>query len=131
MTQRTIICIILILPGLLLLVYTAWARHGGTPGSRHWLPAPPAENWQLERIVVLGAPSIGLLLITIGAMALPSATPVLRWIGVPVLVMLLIPLAWFIIAVIPVPVALYPRWARQTVRWRRQYWSDVRRGVRR
>ena len=123
--------------GLLSLKSTSSARppaisHSKTlQCSRHWLPAPPAENWQLERIVVLGAPSIGLLLITIGAMTLPLETPVLRWIGIPVLVMLLIPLAWFIIAVIPVPVALYPRWARQTVRWRRQYWSDVRRGVRR
>ncbi|GAA1486729.1 hypothetical protein GCM10009625_35340 [Brachybacterium fresconis] len=112
--------------GLLLLAYTLWSRHGGSPPARHWIAPPPAENWMLERIVVLGAPAIGLALIDVAAILVLEGFPVLRGLAVGVLIVLLIPVLYFVLAVIPLPLVLYPRWAREVVRRRRRYWREFR-----
>lgn len=42
------------------------------------------------------------------------------------LLLLLIPAIYVLLAVIPMPLFLYPRWAREIVPWRRQNGKDVR-----
>lgn len=118
--------ILVVVIGLLLLTYTLWSRHGGSPAARHWIAPPPAENWMLERIVVLGAPAIGLVLIDVAAILVLEGFPVLRAIAFAVLIVLLITVLYFVLAVIPLPLVLYPRWAREVVRRRRQHWRKFR-----
>ncbi|GAA1491065.1 hypothetical protein GCM10009626_38110 [Brachybacterium sacelli] len=80
----------------------------------------------LERIVVLGTPAVGLALLDVAAIILLQDLPVLRALAFVVLIVLLIPVLYFLAAVIPMPLFLYPRWAREVVRRRRRYWREFR-----
>lgn len=120
------ISLLLVVGGLLLLGYSLWSRHGGSRAARHWIDAPPAENWMLERIVLLGAPVAGLALFAIAAIVTFQDIPPLRNLAIGMLALLLLPALYFMIALIPLPLALYPTWARDVVRWRREYWRNLR-----
>lgn len=74
----------------------------------------------LERIVILGAPAAGLALRSVAAIFLFQDITVLRNLAIAVLAVLLIPLLYFLVAVIPIPLVLYPRWAQVVVRDRRR-----------
>lgn len=49
----------LALVGVWLLVYAAWARHGGSPAARAWMNDALGGDSVDERMTVLGAPMIG------------------------------------------------------------------------
>lgn len=124
-SQRVLLPLVFFLLGVVLLAYSAWSRHGGSRAARHWVSEPPTENWMLERIVILGAPAAGLALWSVAAIFLFQDLTILRNLAIAALTVLLIPLLYFMVAVIPIPLLLYPRWAREVVRGRRQFWRDV------
>jgi len=106
--------------GLVLLGGTLWARRGRSKAARFWMPLNLRGDWMLERCVVLGAPTFGLLMLSIAAMAaLDSATATAIG-GFLIIVLLALPGVYFILAFLPLPPWLYPRWAREVLTWRKQ-----------
>lgn len=107
----------------MLLALTAWTRAGASPAARAWMTTGPVEQWMLERVVVLGMPLLGVALLCASVLAAPWEIPALRLGAIGVLVILVIPTVYFILAFIPIPGALLPRWAREVRRRRRQTWG--------
>lgn len=94
---------------LVALLLTALTRVGAI---RFWME-PAAENWQMERLVLLGLPLIAVTALGIALIAAPVQTPLLRILGVMVLLLTAIP--WIVTVFLPmirIPRFLYPRWAR-------------------
>lgn len=95
---------------LVTLVLTILTRVGVL---RFWM-SPHAENWQLERLVLLGLPLVAVTAFAIALIAAPVNTPVLRVIGGAILLLTVVP--WVVTVFLPmvrIPRFLYPRWARE------------------
>ena len=104
--------------GLALLGGTIWARRGRSKAARFWMPLNLRGDWMLERCVLLGAPTFGLIMLSIALMAAldsPTATAIG---GFLIIILLALPGVYFILAFLPVPRWLYPRWAREVLTWR-------------
>ena len=122
--------------GLALLGGTIWARRGRSKAARFWMPLNLRGDWMLERCVLLGAPTFGLIMLSIALMAAldsPTATAIG---GFLIIVLLALPGLYFILAFLPLPRWPYPRWAREILTWRKgadaglQSWLDERRAAR-
>lgn len=107
----------------MLLALTAWTRAGASRAARAWMATGPIEQWMLERVVVLGMPLLGAVLLCASVLAAPWEIPALRLCAIGVLVILVIPTVYFILTFISIPGALFPRWAREVRRRRRQTWG--------
>ncbi|PMC76874.1 hypothetical protein [Brachybacterium sp. UMB0905] len=95
---------------LVTLVLTILTRVGVL---RFWM-SPHAENWQLERLVLLGLPLVAVTAFALALMTAPVETPVLRLIGGAILLLTVVP--WVVTVFLPmirIPGILYPRWARE------------------
>lgn len=130
MSQRSVVAVVLLLAGIVVLAVTLWARSGASPLARSWMSSGPAEEWMQERVVVLGAPILGVILLCAAALAAPGEIAVLRWPAIIVLVLLILPVLYFIAAFIPLPDLLYPKWARAVRRHRKQMLAAWRSGGR-
>ncbi|WP_460476957.1 hypothetical protein [Brachybacterium huguangmaarense] len=122
MPPRATVTFVLMMLGLLSLGLVAWLRAGRSSRARAWMSTGPTEGWMAERVVLLGLPLGGAALLCAAALSAPVDWPVLRIVGGFGLVLLTPFVLWFILAFIPMPGLLYPRWAR-TIRERRKDWS--------
>ncbi|MGY5764180.1 hypothetical protein ACXET9_03135 [Brachybacterium sp. DNPG3] len=102
----------LALLGIALLAFTVWTRRGRTPAARAWMRGTVGPRARNERIIVLGVPSLAVLSLCTAAISLPGVGPSLTAFVAPLGVLAFLPLAWALMTFLPVPDALYPRWAR-------------------
>src|SRR5699024_5768713 len=88
--------------------------------------------WHTERMVILGGPVCGLGLLACGAIALPpqafgltligrEVTAITTAAGMAMFGLLALPLLYWVLIFIPLPDALYPRWARDVREDRRKF----------
>lgn len=122
MPPRVTVTLVLMILGLLALGLAAWLRAGLSPRARAWMSTGPTEEWMAERVVLLGLPLAGSALLCAAALSAPVDGLVLRVVGGVGLVLLVPFVLWFILAFIPMPGPLYPRWAR-AIRESRKDWS--------
>ncbi|EWS79569.1 hypothetical protein [Brachybacterium phenoliresistens] len=119
MSQRALLAVVFALVGIVLLGIALWLRSGSPAPLRFWM-SPFHEDWMAERLVLLGLPTAGGLLLCCAAIAAPLETPLLRLLGVALLLVLAVPMLYFLAAFLPLPAFLYPRWARQVQAGRAQ-----------
>ena len=100
------------LVGLLMIGLGLWLRAGRPAAMRRWMN-PLSENWMEERVVLLGMPTVGALLVCLAAVAAPHQWTVLRLLAIAGMVVLAVPALYFLIAPLPLPGFLYPGWARR------------------
>lgn len=112
MSERLLVSLSLALIGLLLLGVALWLRTGGPAVLRGWMN-PLSENWMAERVVLLGLPTVGALLVCVALAAAPHQWTVLRLLAIAGMVVLAVPALYFLIAPLPLPGFLYPGWARR------------------
>ena len=134
MSEREVGSLVLLAAGLVILVFTVWARRGGSYRARSWMYAPgsPTHSIHNERIVIFGGPTCGFGLVALGAIALPQHAFGLEFVdtdvvaattvtGAILLGLLVVPLLYWMLAFIPIADALYPRWAREVREDRRRF----------
>lgn len=107
----------MVVTALALLGVTVWAWRGRSRAARFWMPETPTGSWQLERCVLLGAPTVALMLLDVTVM-LVVGTPAATAVCGTILLVLCLPGLYFLLAFLPVPRCLYPRWAKQIKVWR-------------
>ncbi|MEO2098611.1 MAG: hypothetical protein ABGX90_15875 [Brachybacterium sp.] len=100
------------LVGLLMIGLGLWLRAGRPAAMRLWMN-PLSENWMAERVVLLGMPTVGALLVCLAAVAAPHQWTMLRLLAIAGMVVLAVPALYFLIAPLPLPGFLYPGWARR------------------
>lgn len=100
------------LVGLLMIGLGFWLRAGRPAAMRLWMN-PLSENWMAERVVLLGMPTVGALLVCLAVVAAPHQWTVLRLLAIVGMVVLAVPALYFLIAPLPLPGFLYPGWARR------------------
>ena len=111
MSERLLVSLSLALIGLLLLGVALWLRTGRPAVLRGWMN-PLSENWMAERVVLLGLPTVGALLVCVALAAAPHQWTVLRLLAIAGMVVLAVPALYFLIAPLPLPGFLCPAWAR-------------------
>ncbi|WP_147916753.1 hypothetical protein [Ruania zhangjianzhongii] len=119
MTQQHLLALVVAVAALALLGVTVWAWRGRSAAARFWMPETLVGSWQLERCVLLGAPTFALMMLDAAVMA-SIRTPEVTAVGGVIFLLLCLPSLYFILAFLPVPLALYPRWAKEIKEWRRQ-----------
>ena len=121
----------LALVGIGFLAYAAWARHGGSPAARAWMGSEFGSRTVDERMSVLGAPMIGVMCLCAAAIVLPVVGKYLAFVAIPIGVLAFFPFLWAIMLFIPLPDAIYPRWARPLRRRHRDSEQAIRAALRR
>ena len=130
-TTRLLVSVALALAGIGFLAYSAWARHGGSPAARSWMGNEFGSRTFDERMTVLGAPMLGVMCLCIAAAVLPVLGRYLAWVTVPLAVLAFVPFLGALMLFIPLPDAIYPRWARPLRARNRQAERAVRAALRR
>ncbi|OFT55670.1 hypothetical protein HMPREF3159_09840 [Brachybacterium sp. HMSC06H03] len=100
------------LVGLLMIGLGLWLRAGRPEAMHRWMN-PLSENWMAERVVLLGMPSVGALLVCLAVVAAPHQWTVLRLLAIAGMVVPAVPALYVLIAPLPLPGFLYPGWARR------------------
>lgn len=108
------------LVGVLCLLYSAWARAGRSARARRWMGNEFGSTPNDERMTVLGLPGIGLMCFGLAAVTIPRIGLYLAVIGAPLLLLGLATLFLALMLFIPLPDAIYPRWARPLRQQRRE-----------
>ena len=119
MSEQLLPALLLGVTALTVLGLTGWAWRGRSTAARFWMPERPIGDWRLERCVLLGAPSFALLMLDAAVMA-GLDTPQARAVAGPIFFLLCLPALYFLLAFLPVPTVLYPRWAKEIQSWRTQ-----------
>jgi len=131
MAQREVGTLVFLGAGLVILAVVVWARRGRSYRARSWMYTPLGDM-RTERIAILGGPICGLGLLACGAIALPpqafgltfigrEVTAITTAAGMAMFGLLALPLLYWVLIFIPLPDALYPRWAREVREDRRQF----------
>lgn len=107
----------MVVAALVLLGVTVWAWRGRSRAARFWMPETLTGSWQLERCVLLGAPTCALMLLDVVVMLVVD-TPAATAVSGMILLLLCLPGLYFLLAFPPVPRWLYPRWAKEIKVWR-------------
>ena len=114
---------------LAIVVYVIWRRLGRSTTARRWMGDGMFPRTSQERMTVLGWPALAGLCLCFALAALPVADGLLRipaaLLSIPLFLALLITQ----ISVIPLPEGMYPRWARELRRQRRE--NRAKHGLRR
>lgn len=117
-----------VLIALAVTVYVIWRRLGLSATSRRWMGDGMFPRTLQERMTVLGWPALAGLSLCFALAAVPVADGVLRLpaalLSIPFFLALLITR----ISAIPLPELLYPHWARELRRQRRE--NRARAGLR-
>lgn len=121
----------LALVGIGVLAYAAWARRGGSPKAREWMGSEFGSRTVDERVSVLGAPMFGVMCLCAAAVVLPVGGKYLAIAAVPIGVLAFFPFLWAIMLFIPLPNAIYPRWAQPLRRRHRESEEAIRAALRR
>ncbi|HLS15436.1 MAG TPA: hypothetical protein VK095_13075 [Beutenbergiaceae bacterium] len=129
MTDRIIVASLAVAGGIAFVVYACWARAGRSPRARRWAGNMLAQPyWWSDRFAVLAAPAAGIWLISFSLMVtLPGAPTALVAILRAAFILASLGLVWGILS-LPIPRALYPRWARAIRDQRKQVDEHLRRG---
>jgi len=101
--------------GAVLFAVAIWERRGRTPAARRWMSRGRGNPLFLERMSVIGSPAIGVLCWCFAAVALPLPMDIrtyLTLIAAPIAVLAFLPLLICRLSFIPIPDAVYPKWAR-------------------
>ena len=88
------------------------APRQGDPGGRGTGRRAPPREASPQRMSVLGAPMIGVMCLCFAAIVLPAVGKHLAFVAVPIGVLCFIPLIICRLSFIPIPDAVYPKWAR-------------------
>ena len=116
MSSSDLTALLIGVAGLALLGGTVWAWRGRSRAARFWMPETLLGSWQLERCVLLGAPSFALLMLDLALLA--GLGPAARPLGGAIFLLLCLPVLYFLLAFLPVPRVLYPGWAKEILDWR-------------
>jgi len=110
-SDRLLVSLAVGVAGLLLLALALWLRAGRPLAVRRWMN-PLTEDWMAERVVLLGLPTAGALLVCAAVLGGFPGNDVLRLSAVLAMALLAVPALCFLIAPLPLPSFLYPAWAR-------------------
>lgn len=128
MTPHPLLALAASLIAVLICAYVIWRRRGRSALARRWMSAGLFPSSSQERMTVLGWPALAGLCLCFALAALPVADGALRLpaalLSIPFFLALLITQ----ISAIPLPELLYPRWARERRRRRRE--NRARAGLR-
>lgn len=113
MPTRVLVAIVVLLVGILILGYCAWARRGGSEFARSWLGSSVHARSMDERMTILGGPAIAVLCICFAAVVAPVLDVYLVWFAAPLAIVAFGLMVIALIPIIPLPDALYPGWARK------------------
>lgn len=130
MTEQLLVASVLVLVGLAALSVALWLRIGRPRPLRSWMD-PFHEQWIPERIVLLGLPTAGGLLLCTGVFVLASGLLAVQVLAVLGMAVLVIPGLYFLAAPLPLPEFLFPRWAREVRAHREEAFRAWVRGARR
>ena len=89
-----------------------WERRGRSPAARRWMGRGQGNPLFRERMSVVGGPAVGVLCWCFSAVALPVIGTYLLLVVAPIAVLSFIPLIICCLSFIPIPDAVYPKWAR-------------------
>jgi len=112
MTIHVLIPVAAFVVGAALLAYSAWERRGRSPAARRWMGRGRGNPLFRERMSLIGLPAVAVLCWCFGAVALPEIGTYLLLIAAPIAVLCFIPLIICRLSFIPIPDAVYPKWAR-------------------
>ncbi|WP_062948575.1 MULTISPECIES: hypothetical protein [Brachybacterium] len=98
--------------GAALFAFAIWQRRGRSPAARRWMGRGRGNPDFEERMSLIGFPALGVLCWCFGAVVLPVIGTYLALIAVPIGVLFFIPLIICRLDFIPIPDAVYPKWAR-------------------
>lgn len=112
MSERVLVALGVALLGLVLICLSLWLRSGRPAFARRWMD-PWTEDWTVERVVLLGLPSCGGLLLCAAVIGGTEGWGVLRLLAIGAALLLAVPTLYFLIPQLPLPGVLYPRWARE------------------
>ena len=118
-----------VLLALVISAYVIWRRLGRSAMARRWMGDGMFPSTSQERMTVLGWPALAGLCLCFALAALPVADGLLRipaaLLSIPLFLALLITQ----ISAIPLPEGMYPHWARELRRQRRE--NRAKHGLRR
>ena len=89
-----------------------WERRGPSPAARRWMGRGRGNPLFRERMSVIGMPAGGVLCWCFSAAVLPVIGTYLVLVVAPIAVLCFIPLIICRLDFIPIPDAVYPKWAR-------------------
>lgn len=98
--------------GAVLFAVAVWQRRGRTTAARRWMGRGRGSPEFEERMSLIGFPACGVLCWCFAAMALPMFPDYLLLVIAPIAVLAFIPLIICRLDFIPIPDAVYPKWAR-------------------
>lgn len=105
---------------LAIVVYVIWRRLGRSATARRWMGDGMFPRTSQERMTVLGWPAVAGLCLCFALAALPVADGLLRIPAALLSIPLFLTLIITQISAIPLPKGLYPHWARELRRQRRE-----------
>ena len=100
------------LVGSALFALAIWERRGRSPAARRWMGRGRGNPLFRERMSVIGMPAGGVLCWCFSAAVLPVIGTYLMLVVAPIAVLCFIPLIICRLDFIPIPDAVYPKWAR-------------------
>ena len=101
--------------GAVLFALAIWQRRGRSPAARRWMGRGRGNPSFEERMSLIGFPACGVLCWCFAAVALPLPMDIrtyLTLIAAPIAVLAFVPLLICRLSFIPIPDAVYPKWAR-------------------
>lgn len=111
-TIRLLFSVAAFLVGLALFALAIWERRGRSPAARRWMGRGRGNPLFRERMSVIGMPAGGVLCWCFSAAVLPVIGTYLMLVVAPIAVLCFIPLIICRLDFIPIPDAVYPKWAR-------------------
>ena len=128
MTPHPLLAISAAVIAALICAYVFWRRRGRTALARRWMSEGMFPSSSQERMTVLGWPALAGLCLCFALAALPGTDGALRLPAAILSIPLFLALLIAQISAIPLPELLYPRWARESRRRRRE--NRARAGLR-
>ena len=98
--------------GAALFAFAIWQRRGRSPAARRWMGRGRGNPDFEERMSLIGFPATGVLCWCFSAVVLPVIGVYLILPLAPIAVLCFIPLIICRLDFIPIPDAVYPKWAR-------------------
>ena len=98
--------------GAALFAFAIWQRRGRSPAARRWMGRGRGNPDFEERMSLIGFPATGVLCWCFSAAVLPVIGVYLILPLAPIAVLCFIPLIICRLDFIPIPDAVYPKWAR-------------------
>ena len=98
--------------GAALFAFAIWQRRGRSPAARRWMGRGRGNPDFDERMSLIGFPATGVLCWCFSAVVLPVIGVYLILPLAPIAVLCFIPLIICRLDFIPIPDAVYPKWAR-------------------